>query len=298
MTGKEKAAWRDPALGKQGELDLPAGKIRYFEAGKGSPIVFVHGFLVNANLWRKVVAQLSPDFRCVALELPFGSHLLPLPDGADAGAHAMADRVADAIEALDLEDVTLVGNDSGGAICQMVVTRRPERVGRLVLTSCDYRDNFPPALFNFLKLTVRIPGGVMGALMPLRMRMARRLPITFGWVAKRPIDREAEDSYVYPALTRRDIRRDVKSFLLQTFDKRYSNEAADRLGRFERPALIAWSREDKIFPRKDAESLARDLPKARLEWIEDSYTFSAEDNPARLAELIAGFVREPAPAAA
>ncbi len=160
MGMKEKATWRDPALGVARELDLPQGRLRYFEAGTGSPIVFVHGLLVNANLWRKVLARLSPEFRCVALELPLGSHTLPMPEAADLTPHGLADLVADAIEALALEEVTLVGNDTGGALCQMVVTRRPKRVGRLVLTSCDYRDNFPPAMFRYFKPAAAIPGAM------------------------------------------------------------------------------------------------------------------------------------------
>src|SRR5262249_47121802 len=144
MAVKEKATWRDPELGVARELELSQGRLRCFEAGSGSPIVFLHGLLVNANLWRKVVTRLSPDFRCIALDLPLGAHTLPMPDAADLTPHGLAALVADALEALALEQVTLVGNDTGGALCQIVVTRRPERIGRLVLTSCDYRDNFPP----------------------------------------------------------------------------------------------------------------------------------------------------------
>ena len=188
---KEKATWRDPALGAARELELPQGPIRYFEAGSGEPIVFVHGLLVNANLWRKVVARLSPEFRCIALELPLGSHTLPMPAGADLTPHGLADLIADAIEALALEEVALVGNDTGGALCQMVVTRRPERIGRLVLTSCDYRDNFPPKMFRYLKLAVAIPGAMRLLMLPMRLRAPRRLPFAFGWLVKRPIARQA-----------------------------------------------------------------------------------------------------------
>ena len=292
MTTKDKALWRDPALGEGRDLDLQHGRIRAFEAGTGEPIVFVHGFLVNANLWRKVVAKLSPDFRCVTLELPLGSHIAAMPEGADLSPPACADMVADAIEALGLENVTLVGNDTGGALCQMVVARRPERIGKLVLTSCDFRDNFPPALFGYLKPAARVPGALKAITMPLRVRAFRRLPIAFGWVAKRPIDPQAEDSYVAPASAVPGVLNDIRK-LIRGLDTRHTNAAADQLGKFHKPALLAWSREDKLFPPSDAEGLARELPQARLEWIEDSYTFSAEDNPERLSELIAGFVREP-----
>jgi pimeloyl-ACP methyl ester carboxylesterase len=292
MSGAERARWRDPALGEPRTLDLPQGPLELFEAGSGPPIVFVHGLLVNANLWRKVVAVLSGDFRCVALDLPLGSHRRPIGEAGDPSAPGLADLIADAIEALGLEDVTLVGNDTGGALCQMVVTRRPERIGRLVLTSCDYRDNFPPPMFAYFKPAAAIPGALPVLLAPMRFRAPRRLPLAFGWLAKRPIDREAEDSYVLGALSDRRIGADVKRFL-RALDKRHSNEAADRLGEFDRPALIAWSRDDRFFKPEHGERLAKDLPNARLEWIEDAYTFSPEDQPGRLAELISGFVREP-----
>lgn len=291
------ATWRDPALGAAHELDLPQGTIRYFEAGSGAPLVFVHGLLVNANLWRKVVKRLAPDFRCIALDLPLGSHTQPMPEGADLAPPALAGLVADAIEALGLEDVTLVGNDTGGAICQMVVTSRPERIGRLVLTSCDYRDQFPPAMFDYFKPAVRIPGALKLLFAPMRLRFPRYLPFAFGWLVKRRIDREAEDSYVYPPGAIRGVEADLKRVIVG-IDKADLNRAADRLGGFEKPALIAWSREDKLFKPAHAERLAQDLPNARLEWVDDARTFSMEDNPAQLAELIAGFVREPVGTAA
>jgi pimeloyl-ACP methyl ester carboxylesterase len=297
MNSEEKATWRDPALGTQRELDLPAGRLRCFEAGKGAPIVFVHGLLANANLWRKVVARLSPDFRCIALDLPLGSHTLPMPENADLSMFGLVDLIADAVEALGLEDVTLVGNDTGGALCQVTVTRRPERIGRLVLTSCEYRERMPPAIFSYLGPATRIPSVVPLLFAPMRLRAPRRLPIAFGWLAKRPIDREAEDSYVFPSITNSRIVRDTKK-VIAGLDKRYLNEADDKLGGFDKPALIAWSREDKFFRPDRAERLAKDLPNARLEWIDDARTFSMEDNPERVAELIAGFVREPVAGAA
>jgi pimeloyl-ACP methyl ester carboxylesterase len=293
---KEKATWRDPALGVARELELPQGKLRYFEAGSGSSIVFLHGLLVNANLWRKVVARLSPDFRCVALDLPLGSHTLPMPDAADLTPPGLADLIADALDALALEEVTLVGNDTGGALCQIVVTRRPERVGRLVLTSCDYRDNFPPPMFRYFKPAAAIPGAMKVLMLPMRLRAPRRLPFAFGWLVKRPIDRQTEDSYLLAGMTIPGVERDLKR-VIKGIHTRYTNEAADRLGEFDKPALIAWSRNDRFFKPAHAQQLARELPNARLEWIENARSLSPEDEPGQLAELIAGFVPEPASSA-
>ena len=293
VTISERSRWRSPALGRPVELDLPGGRIRVFEAGRGEPLVFVHGLLVNGNLWRKVVARLVDRFRCVVLELPLGSHAVPAGDRADLSPPGQARLVTEALEALGLEKVTLVGNDTGGALCQIAVTTQPDRVGRLVLTSCDFRDNFPPPLFRPLKLVARTPGATQAVLATLLPRPPRRLPLAFGWLAKRPIDRDAEDSYLFPALVDAAVRDELRRTLPQV-DPRHTRAAADRLPGFDRPALVAWSREDRVFPPRHAQELARLLPDSRLEWVDDSYTFSSEDRPDRLAELIDGFVREPA----
>jgi pimeloyl-ACP methyl ester carboxylesterase len=286
------ARWRAPILGDPRVLDLPAGRIAYHDVGSGSPIVFVHGLLVNANLWRKVVERLSPDFRCIVLDLPLGSHNLPLADGTATGPRPVASMIAQALEALDLDGVTLVGNDTGGALCQMVVTGDPERISRLVLTSCDYRENFPPKLFAYFKPAAAVPGLMWALLQPMRLRLPRRSPLAFGWLTKRSIDREAEDSYILPTVNDSSIRRDVRAFIraLSTAD---TNAAADKLGEFLEPALIAWARDDRVFPLEDGRRIAGDLPNSRFELVDDAYTFSMEDNPDQLAELIAGFVREP-----
>jgi pimeloyl-ACP methyl ester carboxylesterase len=287
-----KATWRAPELGRPGQVEVAGGRIRYHESGTGPPVVLAHGLLVNANLWRKVVPRLAPDFRCIVLDLPLGGHNLPVPE-ADLSPPGLAGIIADAIEGLGLEGVTLVGNDTGGALCQLVATRRPQRLGRLVLTSCDAFDTFPPPLFKWALAPARLPGPAPILLFaPLRFRAPRRLPFAFGWVAKRPIDRRAEDSYLFPALTEGAIRNDLRR-VLKGLDPAYTREAADRLKQFDLPTLIAWARDDRFFPPSDAERLASLVPDGRLEWIEDSYTFTPEDQPERLSELVAAFAREP-----
>jgi pimeloyl-ACP methyl ester carboxylesterase len=287
---EERATWRSPALGEARELELNGARIRAHVKGEGPALVFAHGALVNANLWRKVIERLAGDFRCVALDLPLGSHLVPVPD-ADLTPPGLAGMIADAIEALGLEDVTLVGNDTGGGLCQIVATRRPERLGRLVLTSCDAFENFPPRFFRVVLAPARIPGAIPVAFGGLRMRPLRRLPIAYGWLTNGPIDRDADDSYVLPVLTRREIRKDLRR-LLGGLHPRYTLEAAVRLNEFRKPALIAWSRDDRFFPPEHGERLAKILPDARLELIDGARTFSAEDRPERLAELIGAFARE------
>src|SRR5215217_1082387 len=285
------ADWRSPDLGPARTLDLGGGRrVRVHVTGEGPPIAFVHGLLVNANLWRKVVPRLDGYTR-VTLDLPLGSHLEPMPKDADLRPPALADLIADSLAALELTDVTLVGNDTGGGLSQIVATRRPERLGALVLTSCDAFENFPPRFFRVVLAPARIPGTIPVGFGALRLRPARRLPIAYGWLSNEQAEREAEDSYVLPVLTRREVRRDVRK-LLGGLDPSYTLDAAAKLAQWDRPALIAWSEKDRFFPREHGERLAKLIPGARLEWIEGARTFSPEDAPERLAEVIGAFARE------
>jgi pimeloyl-ACP methyl ester carboxylesterase len=281
-------------LGEAKEIRLAQGVIRYRDVGSGPVVVFVHGLLVNGLLWRKVVPRLS-GLRCVVPDWPLGSHELPLVGGADVSPGGVARLIADFLVALELEDVTLVGNDSGGAICQLVVTRHPERIRRLVLTPCDAYENFLPPMFRYLQWLARVPGGAVVGMQMLRVPALRRLPIAFGWLSKRPLERAVSDAYVAPILRDAGVRRDTTAFL-RGIDKRDTLAAAARFGEFAKPVLIAWAPEDRFFPLAHAERMAAAFPHARLETIADSRTFVPEDQPERLASLIADFVREPAPA--
>jgi len=280
-------------LGPPRTLELSQGRLRVHVTGEGPPIVFVHGLLVNANLWRKVVPRLDGYTR-MTLDLPLGSHLEAMPD-ADLTAPGLADLIADVIDALDLTEVTVVGNDTGGGLTQIAAVRRPERIGRLVLTSCDAFENFPPPFFRVVLAPARIPGAIPAAFGGLRLRPLRRLPIAYGWLSNEPIDSDAEDSYVLPVLTRRAIRRDLRR-VLGGLDKEHTLDAAEKLQRFDKPALVAWSSNDRFCPPEHGERLAELIPRGRLQWIEAARTFSPEDRPERLAELIDSFIGGPAPA--
>ena len=287
----DRASWRAPELGPAQILDLGDGRrIRAHVSGEGPAIVFVHGVLVNANLWRGVVPRLD-GFTRVTLDMPLGSHLEPMPKDADLRAPALANLIADAIEALDLSGVTVVGNDTGGAQTQIAAVRRPERIGALALTSCDAFDNFPPRFFRIVLAPARIPGAIPIAFGGLRLRRLRRLPIAYGWLSNEPIQPEADDSYVLPVLTRSEIRRDLRR-VLGGLDPAETLDAAAKLAGWDKPALIAWSENDRFFPPAHGERLARLIPQARLEWIEGARTFSPEDRPERLAAVIAAFVGE------
>jgi pimeloyl-ACP methyl ester carboxylesterase len=290
----ERASWRAPELGPSQVLDLGAGRrIRAHVTGEGPTIIFVHGALVNANLWRKVVPRLD-GFKRVTLDLPLGSHLEPMSKHSDLSIPAVVDLIADALEALELDDAIVVGNDSGGALTQMLAARRPKRVGAIVLTSCDAFDNFPPRLFRIVLAPARIPGAIPLAFGLLRLRALRRLPVAYGWLTNKPIEPDAEDSYVLPVLTNKGVRRDLRRVLADA-DSSYTIDAALKLASWDRPALIAWSRNDHFFPFEHGERLAKIIPGARFEPVEGARTFSSEDQPERLAGLIGAFAKDIAP---
>jgi pimeloyl-ACP methyl ester carboxylesterase len=268
------------------EIQLPRGTVRYGDAGGGSPIVFVHGALVDGRLWAPVVERLAGAGRCLTPDLPLGSHRVPLP--GHLSLPAVADLVADFVEALGLDDVTLVGNDTGGALCQLVVTRRPERIGRLVLTNCDAFDNLPPRVFRPLVWLARVRL-LTAALQPLRLGAVRRSPLAYGWLAKRPIPDELTEHWARPFLEDAGVRRNLRD-LLARVDPGVLLDAATRLPAFDRPALIAWAPEDRFFPLDHARRLAAILPDARLEEIPGSGAFVPLDRPDRLAELLRAFV--------
>jgi pimeloyl-ACP methyl ester carboxylesterase len=271
-------------------VDLPAGPISYREAGDGPPVVFVHGFLVDGRLWDGVAGRLAGSHRCVLPDWPMGSHRQPMRPDADLTPPGMADLIDSFLAELDLEDVTLVGNDSGGAISQVLVTRHPERIGRLVLTNCDAHENFPPSPFGFGPRVAGIPGGMAAMLAPMRLAAARRA--AFKPFAKSAVDDALLEEWVAPA---RDaaIRRDAGKFL-GGMDKRHTLEAAKRFAEFDKPVLIAWAPEDRFFPVSHGERLAQEFPNARLERIPGASTFVALDQPERLAALIADFAGVPA----
>jgi pimeloyl-ACP methyl ester carboxylesterase len=248
-------------------------------------------------LWRKVVPELAKDFRCIAPDLPLGSHTRPMRADADLSPTGVAKLIADFIESLGVENVTLVGNDTGGALCQLVVTRHPARIGRLVLTNCDAYDKFPPSIFKALFLAAHIPGFVAAMGQPMRVAALRNSPLAYGWLSKRGIPADISDGYVRPGLRDRAIRRDTTK-LLKGVSPRYTEEAATHFKEFDKPVLVAWGTEKDFFPTEYGQRLAGDFPKGRFEAIDDSYTFVSEDQPERLSKLIAEFAREPVAASA
>lgn len=276
-----------PAAGQRKEVQLAAGTIRYREAGKGKPIVFVHGYLVDGRLWDGVVDALGDRFRCIAPDWPLGAQQVAMNPTADLSPPGIAALISDFLEKLDLEDVTIVGNDSGGAMSQVLVTTRPERIGRLVLTNCDTHENFPPGIFKAMPALAKLPGGMQLLAAPFRVpALARR---TFAPFARTKIPDGLVASWMRPAAGDRDVMRDLKK-VTAGMNNRHTLAAAEKLRTSNLPLLLLWAPGDKYFPLTYAERLQSEVPHTTLIQIPNAKTFVCLDQPKQVAEEIANFI--------
>ena len=278
-------------------VELSAGTIEYEDTGGDGPVVvLLHGLLMDASLWDGVIAGLGAGYRCVAPTLPLGAHRHPMRAEADLSLPGIARLTAEFIERLDLQDVTLAGNDTGGALVQLLMASGEARLGRVVLVSCDAFDNFPPGLTGrTLVRAGKLPPALFGLFMQqMRLRAVRRLPIAFGWLTRR--GDAATARWMRPLLTSPGIRRDaVRTLRAAAADTGFLLAAAGRLPDFGRPALVAWASEDRVMPPEHGRRLAELLPLGQLTEIGDSYTLVPLDQPARLADVIGDFIAAPRP---
>jgi pimeloyl-ACP methyl ester carboxylesterase len=272
-------------------VELPQGRITYRDHGSGDPLLFVHGLLVDGRLWSGVAERLAGEYRCLVPDLPLGSHRTPMHADADLSPPGAAELIVAFMDALGLELATLVGNDTGGAVSQMLTAAHPDRVERLILTNCDTLEHFPPFPFNGLTMIARLPGGVTALQLPFRLGAVRRA--SFAPLVKRPLDRELVDSWLEPAARDPEIKRDLTK-VLRGVRKQDLIAAGERLRAFERPVRFAWGTDDRFFKRAHAERLAAMIPDAEIAAVEDARTFVPLDQPERVAELIASFCRQSA----
>lgn len=278
-----------PQLGEEHRVDIPAGAINYRERGNGSPIVFIHGVAVNGDLWRRVVSRLASGHRCVVPDLPWGSHSIPLKPDADLTLPGMARITADFLEALDLSEVTIVANDTGGAVAQALVGRHPERIARLLLTSCDAFEKFPPTPQKYLEVIARSRLLTWIVAYTAQFKAIQRLPTAYGFVTSQPMPADVMRSYTDPVRLNSGVRRDFRR-MLQAVDTKFTFEAANELRTFDKPALVLWAENDKIFPREHGHRLSRLLPRGEFGLIPHSRTFIPEDQPELLATAIEEFL--------
>ena len=273
-------------------IDLPHGTVKYRLAGPedaaAPPVVFVHGFLVNGSLWSDTADALANAG--VAPTPPTGrSGHTPSPWARrPTSPRGIAGQINTFMEALELKDVTLVGNDTGGAICQFLLDTDASRVGRVVLTNCDAFTNFPPAPFGQLFKAFRSPTAIQALLAPMRATAVRHSPAGFGLLVRKALDAGQTRAWVDPCLTDPAVRRDVARFA-KKLDPKDLDAASNRLSSFGGPALLVWGTGDRFFKLAFARRLRDAFANASLVEIENGRTFVPHDEPSRLAEEIVRF---------
>jgi pimeloyl-ACP methyl ester carboxylesterase len=268
-------------------IELSAGQIEYEDTGGDGPtIVMVHGLAMDWRQWRKVVAELDDDFRCVLPVLPMGAHKQPMRADADLSLRGMVRLLAEFLERLELNDVTLCFNDWCGAQV-MIAEGLMERVGKLVLVSCEAFENYPPGLAGHAAwLSAKLPGGIPFMRQVLLRPALRRLPFVFGQMTKHGVPDELMREWLEP-LGRSEIRRDFRKYTGAAMKGRHDLRAANSaLATFNRPVLVVWDLEGKMMPTEHGRRLAEAFPDSRLVELPDCYTLIPEDQPVELTRAI------------
>jgi pimeloyl-ACP methyl ester carboxylesterase len=272
------------------ELTLKQATVEYETFGpKDSahpPVFFVHGILVDGQLWHGVADSLGRSgYRCIVPTLPLGSHTIPVNDAAALSLPGVAEIVNDAIEALDLSDVTLVGSDTGGGICQLAVDARPDRIGRLVLTNCDAFDQCPPFPFGAVFGLLRGPISIRTLFGLMQIPALRKSTLGFGLLLSRPDARLTAD-WIRPCLKDARICRDLAALLRQVATADLTDVAA-RLTRFAKPVTLVWGQGDRVFTPRLGRRLAEVFSNGKLIEVPDAKTFVSLDNPGAVIDAIA-----------
>lgn len=273
------------------EVELNAGVVEYQDSGGTGPVlVFVHGLTMDGTVWDQVVAPLIPRYRCIRPTLPLGAHRIPMNTDADLSLLGLGLLLGEFLERLDLHDVTVVQNDWGG-VQILIAHGSAERVGRVVITSCEAYENYPPGLPGAaIGVAMRIPGGLRALLFGLRFTAVRRAPGSWGWMSKRPVPKQVMDAWFAPADHNRLIRRDLRKYCLSIPDDATLLRWTEACRSFSRPVLLMWGREDKIMPIEHGRRLSRLFPHATLVELDDTYTLVPIDRPDRLSAAIDAFV--------
>ncbi|BBX47990.1 alpha/beta hydrolase [Mycobacterium cookii] len=272
------------------QLALKQATIEYQQFGpqdSAHPTVFfVHGILVDGNLWRDVAEDLGRrGYRCIVPTLPLGSHRIPVNDVDALSLQGVAGIVTDAIEALDLSDVTLVGSNTGGGICQLAVDAHPERIGRLVLTNCDAFDKCPPFPFDKVFGVLRGPISIRAMFRPMQLAALRNSALGFGLLISRP-DPELTAAWLQPCLDDARICRDLAALLRQVARTDLTDVAA-RLRRFAKPVTLVWGQGDRCFTPSLGRRLAEVFSNSKLIEVPGAKTFVSLDNPNAVIDAIA-----------
>ncbi len=272
-------------------IELSAGTIDYLDTGGDGPVVVpVHGVMMDATVWRAVVADLRTDHRCIVPTLPLGAHRRPMRPGADLSMNGQAELLAELIERLDLDDLTLVVNDWGGPLVTAV--RHADLIDRLVVTPCEAFDNMPPGLpGRFAEIAGRMPGGIFLAAQALRVPALRRLPTTFGPMAASPIPGDLAAGWIVAARHQRAVRHDLETYIRST-ERDVLEAIVDDLAALDIPTLVAWTTDGRVMPAEHGPRLAELLPHGHYAEIPGGRVLVQLDQPGPVAGMIRAFIAD------
>jgi pimeloyl-ACP methyl ester carboxylesterase len=272
------------------QIEATAGPIEYGDSGgEGRPIVFIGGLPHDERLWDGVIAELAPRFRCLTPVLPLGAHRKPMRRDAKLSLADLSRIVTDFLERLDLDDAIVCFNDWGGAQT-LVANGETQRVGGLVLVSCETEGNYPPGLAGQVAaLSGWLPGGFSVMRAVLSSPALRRLPLTYGQMSKKGVPDEVMRRWLEP-LKRREIRRDLGRYVRDVRrGKQQMRAATPKLRSFDRPVLVVWDSEGTMMPNEAGRKLAADFPNSRYVELPDCFTLIPIDQPEALAREIREF---------
>jgi pimeloyl-ACP methyl ester carboxylesterase len=271
----------------QRKVDTPSGCIHYAEYGEGPVALFVHGVLLNGYLWRHQLAQLGDLRRCIAVDLMAHGNT-EITVSQDVSVTANAHMLIQFLDALKIDQVDLVGNDSGGGICQIVAALHPTRVRSLVLTDCDAHDNWPPEAFKgFVSMVAA--GGLAGTLNAmLADKAVYRSPQALGLAYERPeaVSDDTIEMYLRPHVRTPQRTQDLARFV-NAFDCRHTVEIEKALKLLHVPTLIAWGTDDIFFDLAWSHWLANTIPgtRKRVEF-DGARIFFPEERPNEFNEEV------------
>jgi pimeloyl-ACP methyl ester carboxylesterase len=240
-----------------------SGLISYTEQGTGPVALFVHGVLLNKYLWRHQLEDLSDIRRNIAVDLLAHGDTEISPD-QDVSVTANAKMLKQFLDALKIDQVDLVANDSGGGISQIFAALYPERIRSLTLTDCDTHDNWPPEAFKPF-LAMAAGGGLRGTLETmLADKSVYRSPNALGPAYEHPdrLSDESIETYLRPFVRTEQRTRDLERFLA-AFDNKHTLAIEAQLKTLKAPTLIVWGTDDIYFGVKWSHWLADNIPGTR-----------------------------------
>jgi len=264
--------------------------IQYIDEGKGIPILFIHGTLSNSNTWRKVIPELSKKYRCIAIDLPIGSHFVPMSDHVNLSPIGIANIIKEFVQYLNIDKVIIVANDTGGAYAQIFASIYPENIEKLILSNCEAMDVFPPSKFKYLIEAVKIPGFTYLLSKAFKIKSLLTSNLMMGLLSHQLTNDELSEFYLKSFIENKKVRKNFASNA-KKWSPKYTIEAAEKLKLVVFPVLILWGEDDnKLFPLKLGQKLKSIFKNSQLIIIPKAKTYVQEDQPEIIIKEIIQFI--------